>query len=99
MSFIGIFFCILTIIFGLCGFIIYPILALESNDPKFNFFPIAVAVFIAVIFASVYATSDDVLHNFNDETGILSIDVYDSKKQVKDIYINHITAEREWKFF
>lgn len=99
MGFIGIFFGILIILFGLGGFIIYPILALESDDPKFNFFPIVITVFIAIIFASVYATSDDVLHNFNDKTGILSIDVYDSKKQVKEVRVNHITAEREWKFF
>lgn len=99
MTFVSIFFCILTIIFGLSGFIIYPVLALESYDCKSNFFPIAIAVMLAAFFAYGYITSDGIEYKMDEETGILTVNVYDSEKKVNEVRINHVITEREWKFF
>ena len=99
MSFLLIFFGFLTIIFGGCGFIVYPIIALESDMPPVNFIPIGLAVVVSLFLAYDYVESDGATYNLDENNGILTVDVQDSEKKINEVRINHVTNKREWKFF
>lgn len=99
MSFLFAFFGFLTIIFGVCGFIVYPIIALESDAPAVNFIPIGLAVIGSAFFAYDHMESDGAMYNLDENNGILTVDVQDSKKKINEVQINHVTTKKEWKFF
>lgn len=99
MSFLLTFFGFLTIIFGLTGFILYPIIALESDAPAVNFIPIGLAIIGSLFLAYDYVESDGATYNLDENTGILTVDVQDSEKKINEVQINHVTTKKEWKFF
>lgn len=99
MSFLLVFFGILTIIFGVTGFIIYPIIALESDAPIVNFIPIGLAVVGSLFLAYDYVESDGATYNLDENTGILTVNVQDSEKKINEVQINYTTTKKEWKFF
>lgn len=99
MSFLLAFFGFLTIIFGVSGFIVYPIIALESDAPAVNFIPIGFAVICSLFLAYDHVESDGATYNLDENNGILTVDVYDSEKKVNEVRVNHVTTERQWKFF
>ena len=99
MSFLLTFFGILTIFFGISGFIVYPIIAFESDAPAVNFIPIGLLVISSLFLAYDFMESDIIDHNLDKNTGILTVDVQDCEKKIKEVQINHITTKKEWKFF
>lgn len=99
MSFILAFFGFLTIIFGVIGFIVYPIIVLESDIPAINFIPVGLAVISSVFLAYDYMESDVIDYNLDKNNGILTVNVQDSEKKINKVQINHVTTKKEWKFF
>lgn len=99
MSFLLSFFVFLTIIFGVYGFILYPIIVLESDAPVVNFIPIGLAVISSLFLAYDYVESDVIDYNLDKNNGILTVNVQDSEKKINKVQINHITTKKEWKFF
>lgn len=99
MSFLLAFFGFLMIIFGAIGFIVYPIIVLESDAPAINFIPIGIAVISSVFLAYDYVESDVIDYNLDKNTGILTVNVQDSEKKINEVQVNHITTKKEWKFF
>lgn len=99
MSFLLAFFGFLTIIFGVSGFILYPIIALESDAPTVNFIPIGLAVIGSIFLAYDHMESDGATCNLDKNNGILTVDVQDSEKKINKVQINHVTTKKEWKFF
>lgn len=99
MSFLLAFFGFLTIIFGVTGFIVYPIIVLESDEPAVNFIPIGLAIIGSLFLAYDYVESDVIDHNLDKNTGILTVNVQDSEKKINEVQINHVTTKKEWKFF
>lgn len=99
MSFLLAFFGFLMIIFGAIGFIVYPIIVLESDAPAINFIPIGLAVISSVFLAYDYVESDVIDYNLDKNTGILTVNVQDSEKKINEVQVNHITIKKEWKFF
>ncbi len=99
MSFILAFFGFLTIIFGTIGFIVYPIIVLESDTPAINFIPLGLAIISSLFLAYDFMESDVIDYNLDKNTGILTVNVQDSEKKINEVQINHVTAKKEWKFF
>lgn len=99
MSFLLAFFGFLTIIFGVTGFIVYPIIVLESDEPAVNFIPIGLAIIGSLFLAYDYVESDVITYNLDENTGIITLDVQDSEKKINGVHINHVTTKKEWKFF
>jgi len=99
MSFLLAFFCILTIIFGIGGFIIYPIIALESDASAVNFIPIILVVIGSLFLAYDYVENDVIDYNLDENNGILTVNVHDSENKINKVQINHVTTKKEWKFF
>lgn len=99
MSFLLAFFGFLTIIFGGCGFIVYPIIALESDEPAVSFIPIGLAIIGSLFLAYDYMESHVIDYNLDENNGILTVNVQDSEKKINEVQINHITTKKEWKFF
>lgn len=99
MSFLLAFFGFLTIIFGVCGFTVYPIIILESDAPAINFIPVAIAVISSIFLAYDYVESDVIDYNLDKNNGILTVNVQDSEKKINEVQINHVTTKKEWKFF
>lgn len=99
MSFILAFFGFLIIIFGGAGFIIYPIIILESDAPAINLIPVGFAVISSLFLAYDFMESDIIDHNLDKNTGILTVNVQDSEKKINEVQINHVTTKKEWKFF
>lgn len=99
MSFLLAFFGILTIFFGISGFIVYPIIAFESDAPAVNFIPIGLLVISSLFLAYDFMESDVITYNLDENNGILTVNAQDSEKKINKIQINHITTKKEWKFF
>ena len=99
MSFLLAFFGFLTIIFGGCGFIVYPIIALESDAPAINFIPIGLAVICSIFLTYDYMESRIIDYNLDENNGILTVNMQDSEKKINEVQINHVTTKKEWKFF
>lgn len=99
MSFLLTFLFFLIIIFGVIGFFVYPVMALESDTPAINFIPIGLAVISSVFLAYDYVESDGAVYNLDENNGILTVDVHDSEKKINEVQINHVTTKKEWKFF
>ena len=99
MSFLLAFFGFLIIIFGAIGFIVYPIIILESDAPAVNFIPLGFAIISSLFLAYDFMESDIIDHNLDKNTGILTVNVQDSEKKINEVQINHVTTKKEWKFF
>lgn len=99
MSFLLAFFGFLIIIFGAIGFIVYPIIILESDAPATNFIPVGLAIISSVFLAYEYVETKVIDHNLDKNTGILTVNVHDSEKKINEVQINHVTTKKEWKFF
>lgn len=94
MSFLLAFFGFLTIIFGVIGLILYPIIALESDAPAVNFIPIGLVVIGSVFLTYDYMESDGATYNLDENNGILTVDVYDSEKKINEVQINYLTTKK-----
>lgn len=99
MSFLLAFFGFLTIFFGIGGFIVYPIIALESDAPDAIFIPIGLVAICSIFLAYDFVESDGATYNLDENNGILTVDVQDSEKKINEIQINYVTTKKEWKFF
>lgn len=99
MTFLGTFIVCLILVFGIGGFLVYPLLVVESHDRPVAFSLLAFLIICAAGLAYFDLERDKTIHNFDEETGILTVDVFDSEKKVTEVRVNHVTSKREWKFF
>lgn len=99
MTFLVSFIAYLILLFGVIGFLVYPLIAVESYDSPVAFSLLGLLIICAAGLAYFDLEGDKTIHNFDKETGVLTVDVHDSEKKVTEIRVNHVTTKREWKFF
>lgn len=99
MTFLVSFIACLILLFGVIGFLVYPLLVVESYDRPVAFSLLGLLIICATGLAYFDLGRDKTIHNFDEETGILTVDVFDSEKKVTEVRVNHVTSKREWKFF